>query len=70
MKLIFRYWENFTAGWFYEEVGKKHRRCGSAKIVRDFYKREKLLTAQEEDNDLGYETLRKSFSTDPGRFIR
>lgn len=66
---MFREWENLTARWFYEEVGRKHRRCGSAKVVRDLYKREKDLMAQQ-DEDLGYDTLRKSLSADSGRSIQ
>ncbi|CAF1087379.1 unnamed protein product [Adineta steineri] len=35
--------EVLTSDWFYFESSKKHKRCGSAKIVRELHKREKEL---------------------------
>ncbi|CAF3295906.1 unnamed protein product [Rotaria socialis] len=32
-----------SSSWFYDEVSKKHKRCGSAKIVRELHKREREL---------------------------
>ncbi|CAF3782888.1 unnamed protein product, partial [Rotaria sordida] len=32
-----------TAEWFYLEIAKKYKRCGSAKVVRDLHKRQKEL---------------------------
>ncbi len=71
--------ECFTADWFYNESGKKYKRCGSAKVIRELYKREKQLckyivtpspsplsVLAEIDEDVGYGTLQKSFSTDSG----
>jgi hypothetical protein len=35
--------EALTTNWFYFQSSKKHKRCGSAKIVRELHKREKEL---------------------------
>ncbi|CAF4418329.1 unnamed protein product, partial [Adineta steineri] len=57
--------ECLTGEWFYLQTGKKFKRCGSAKIVRELYKRDKVLAETDElDDDLGYETLRIHNSTD------
>ncbi|CAF2671258.1 unnamed protein product [Rotaria sp. Silwood2] len=65
--------ECFTADWFYLEIAKKYKRCGSAKVVRELHKREKELTEIDEfDEDLGYGTLRTNMiieSKDSG-FLR
>ncbi|CAF0831202.1 unnamed protein product [Rotaria sordida] len=50
-----------TAEWFYLEIAKKYKRCGSAKVVRDLHKRQKeLAEINELDDDLGYGTLSTS----------
>ncbi|CAF1010262.1 unnamed protein product [Adineta steineri] len=57
--------ECLTGEWFYLQTGKKFKRCGSAKIVRELYKRDKVLTETDElDDDLGYETFRIHNSAD------
>ncbi|CAF3685237.1 unnamed protein product [Rotaria sp. Silwood1] len=35
--------ECLTGDWFYLEIAKKYKRCGSAKVVRELHKREKEL---------------------------
>jgi len=40
---FFRKLEALTADWFYVTSSKKHKRCGSAKVVRELHKREKEL---------------------------
>lgn len=32
-----------TGNWFYDQTGEKHKRCGSAKIIRELHKREHEL---------------------------
>ncbi|UJR38119.1 hypothetical protein I4U23_030798 [Adineta vaga] len=51
--------EGLTSDWFYFESSRKHKRCGSAKIVRELHKREKELADLDEyvEEDLGYGTL-------------
>ncbi|CAF1008073.1 unnamed protein product [Adineta ricciae] len=62
--------QGLTGEWFYVEIGKKFKRCGSAKIVRQLYKREKELADIDElDEDFGYGTLPKSDSTDSGSVV-
>lgn len=40
---FFRQLERLTGDWFYHEIAKKFKRCGSAKVVRELYRREKEL---------------------------
>jgi hypothetical protein len=40
---FYRELEYLTTDWFYTQTGKKYKRCGSAKVVRELYKREKEL---------------------------
>ncbi|CAF1073433.1 unnamed protein product [Rotaria sp. Silwood1] len=35
--------EVLTSNWFYHQISKKHKRCGSSKIIRELHKREKEL---------------------------
>ncbi len=35
--------ELLTSNWFYFQSSQKHKRCGSAKIVRELHKREREL---------------------------
>lgn len=35
--------EVLTANWFYFQSSKKHKRCGSAKVIRELHKREQEL---------------------------
>jgi hypothetical protein len=39
----FRELEALTFNWFYLQSSKKHKRCGSAKVIRELHKREKEL---------------------------
>lgn len=41
--LFLRELETLTANWFYLQSSKKHKRCGSSKIVRELHKREEEL---------------------------
>ncbi|UJR08168.1 hypothetical protein I4U23_012441 [Adineta vaga] len=62
--------ECLTGEWFYLLVGKKFKRCGSAKIVRQLYKRNKqLANIDEMDEDLGYGTLPTSNSNDSSSIV-
>ncbi|CAF1679539.1 unnamed protein product [Rotaria magnacalcarata] len=57
--------ECLTTDWFYLEIAKKYKRCGSAKVVRELHKREKELAETNAScEDLGYGTLRGSIKTD------
>jgi len=35
--------KTLTGNWFYDQTGAKHKRCGSAKIIRELHKRENEL---------------------------
>ncbi|CAF1200030.1 unnamed protein product [Rotaria sp. Silwood1] len=57
--------ECLTGDWFYLEIAKKYKRCGSAKVVRELHKREKELAEIDQyDDDPGYGTLPTSVIMD------
>ena len=57
-----REFQRFTSQWFYDQSSEKYKRCGGAKVIREFHKQDQEHGEIEEDP--GYGTLPTSVSVD------